>query len=191
MISALQPVFRHTLGDGQIFPSAFTRRQVSHNYAAMATTNKKKEKERFFEDLSRLDRFIDDEDETSENPSFERPRPPLSRRRVEADKSLDDPNPVSESYFGGQMSGARRKRKISDMEPIPNPTIQPAEPEPKPKPIRSFSSPVRDNKKPKHQGLKRTKSHLDNPDPLWRKGDLILKPIAEDRRIFEGLVFCM
>lgn len=157
----------------------------------MATAKKKKEKEQFFEDLSRLDRFIDDEDETSQNASFERPRPPFSRRRVEADNSLDTPNSVSESHTNGQMSGARRKRKVSEMESLRMPTIPPAEPEPKPKPTRSFSSPVRESKKPKHQGLKRTKSHLDNPDPLWRKGDPILKPIAEDRLIFEGLVFCM
>lgn len=160
----------------------------------MATAEKKKEKEQFFKDLARLDLFIDDEDEFSPDPPVKIPCPTLPRCRNDTEDSRDTSIPTSTTHTANQISGPCRKRKAIGDDPISRPTINPAETraqtKPKPQPTRSFSSPVRGTKKPKQQAMKRTKSHLDNPNPLWRKGDIPLKTIAKEQQVFDGLVFC-
>lgn len=150
-------------------------------------TDQKKEKERFFEDLSRLDQFIGDGDETADF-SFQKSHPIQSESVRVTEGFSATPNAVLVSRSDSQTSGAQRKRKASENKLVSMPSLQTADTEPQP--TRPSSSPVRDNKKQKPGRLKRLKSHLDNPDPLWRKGDPVLKPVAEDRQVFDGFVFC-
>jgi len=153
----------------------------------MAADQEKKEKERFFEDLSRLDRFVDDGDETAEF-FFEKlhQSPPRPVRVTE--NSSATPNTVLVSRVDSQTSPSQRKRKASKNMLVSMPSLNTADTEPLP--TRPSSSPIRDSKKQKPGGLKRSKSHLDNPDPLWRKGDPVLKSVAEDKQVFQGFVFC-
>ncbi|KEF56181.1 uncharacterized protein A1O9_07762 [Exophiala aquamarina CBS 119918] len=143
----------------------------------MAPDQRKKEKEQFFEDLSRLDQFSDDGDE---NVDFlfqqSRPSSPPSVRAIEG--FLVTENDVFVSHADSHTSHAHRKRKACENKPVSMPSLQTADPVPQP--IGPSSSPLRDSKKPKPGSLKRFKSHLDNPDPLWRKGDPVLKYVAED-----------
>lgn len=156
----------------------------------MATDQKKKEKEQFFEELSRLDQLIDDVDETSDF-SFKNSHPsdPTSPQPVLMTESPSvTPNAVLVSLANSQISDPQRRRQKAKNQSLSTPIPRPADTEPES--IRPSSSPLRDSKKHKPERLKRSKSHLDNPDPLWRKGDPVLKPVAEERLVFEGFIFC-
>jgi hypothetical protein len=153
----------------------------------MATDQKKKEKEQFFEDLSRLDQLIDDADETSDF-SFKKSHPTSPQPVLVTESSSTTPNAALVSLVSSQTSAAQRRRKEAKDHSLSMPILQPADTELEP--VRPSSSPLRHSKKHKPERLKRSKSHLDNPDPLWRKGDPVLKPVSEERRVFDGFIFC-
>lgn len=155
----------------------------------MAADQKKKEKEQFFKDLSRLDQLMDDVDETSDF-SFKKSHPTSPQPPVPLTESiLETPNAVLVSIPNSQASDAQRRRQKAKNQSYSMPILQSADTEPEP--ARPSSSPIRSSMKPKPERLKRSKSLLDNPDPLWRKGDPVLKPVAEDRLVFEGFTFCL
>jgi hypothetical protein len=161
---------------------------MPHDYATMATDQKKKEKEEFFENLSHLDQLIDDVGETSDF-SFKKPHPASPQPVLVTESSTVTPDAVLVPLAHNRTSEVQRKRTVAEKKSLSMPSLKPVDTEPEP--IRPFSSPLPASNKHRPERLKRSKSQLDNPDPLWRKGDPLLKPVAEDRLVFEGFIFCL
>ena len=173
----------------------------------MALGRSKEEKVQFFRDLSRLDDFVDeeqdrDEDElevaqfshrslikTSRQSYYGKP---LETRVISSDDSERSLAPFRSSVAPESLkprsftAGGKRKRRSSRSSPKPalrSAKTAPLQTPPASSPVRSFEGAV-------SIPLRRVQSDLDIAMPKKRKGDKKLEEIPQERQIFQGLTFC-
>ena len=151
----------------------------------METTEKRKEKEQFFEDLSRLDHFSDDS--VDESPTFTFKRAQSSPGQI--NKAPEQVVEVQTTAVISMRNGASAKRRIQ-VEDESASLFTPRTADTSSERIMPAESPVRRTKKAKAAKPRRSKSDFDKNDPLRRNTDLALQPVPEDRQMFKDFVFC-